>query len=288
MSDLKPYLQNKEIPLRNADTGRIGEDYGFSIGGQLRPAKVYRSSGSIRCTYTKDSAYIDPKGMIDFFIDIKADRDVVAYVETYGPLGLCEHGYPYWCRHPKCAPTIGEPISRYHDFSQVYKGALIIASALMRNDVAPMCAWNLLLEPINNNQDWDEYSYWESNEILARIGCFSKNLNESIREYEKAINLLSKMITPKIGFSWRDSTSDPTVFIYRNGFSTLHMQLLGAITRSADPIYICSGCGKIYLRKVRGPKPGQRNYCAICEASPIPDKLRQRDKAKRDGQTPTP
>ncbi|MEW6143366.1 MAG: hypothetical protein AB1597_09500 [Chloroflexota bacterium] len=237
----------------------------------LIPQHIYLIGDSLY--YRNDVDYsperVDDTGALDAFVRIKTDDDILRFARRYGPLGLCKHGLPPMHRG-----------SWYRDVIQ--DGELV--------EVIRMDEWEPRLggsergwcppvspEPIKK---WLEYSslalsyltlaasFKRDKVELKGIGKFF--LRDGINEWLGDAGI-------KLELTW--DSQEPTLTLTGGGiFGALGVQLLTAVT--ANTLAVCSGCGKPYLRGVRKPKPGQRNFCSNCR-SRVADRLRQRDLQKK-------
>lgn len=233
---------------------------------------------------------LDGKGLLDAFIRIRSDGDVVQYVKRWGAFGICQtHALPAehdgeglrlsrltgfepkelpdgleydslaWSRRGRCRPgwnphpqdeIFSEPLERYHYFSRQARTIAILASALHNHDPG-------------RSEDWERLGGLNPVDMDQRLGSSIDEyggwrrvvLMESINEWLHIGDVRPSVVWFEHEPSFRFFESTP--------FGTLGVQLLLAATRRQG-LAVCSECATPYFRKKRAPKKGFRNYCDEC------------------------
>jgi hypothetical protein len=238
--------------------------------GQLSiPQHMYVIGDSLY--YRDDVDYsrerVSDAGILNAFVRIKTADDVLRFARRYGTLGLCKHGLPpmhrgSWYRdvikdrelvevirtdewEPRlggsergwCSPVSPEPVKKWLKYSELALSYLNLAASLKIDTGKRMKGLRQLF------------------------------LQDGINEWLGDAGI-------RLELNW--GRQEPTLILTGGGvFGALGVQLLTAVT--ANTLAVCSGCGNPYLRQVKKPKPGQRNFCDTCISNDVPNRLRQRD-----------
>ena len=276
--------------VRDEETGLLATGLLEASRGN-RPSEVHAIDGWLRFKLG-DTEYgpLDGKGLLDAFVRIRRDEDVVGFVERWGAFGICrrhalpaEHdgeglrlstligfeseilpdglNYDYlgWSRRGRCQPgwnpapaddIYSEPIERYHYFSRQANAVLRLASALHNDDPG-------------RADDWERLGVLNSVEMDQTIGS-SLDTHGGWRRITvlNAVNEWLHIGDVRPSLAWPGST--PSVrFFESTPFGALAVQLLLAVSHRQG-LAVCSECATPYFRKKRAPRKGFRNYCDEC------------------------
>lgn len=213
---------------------------------------------------------VDATGALDTFVRIKIPEQILSFAQRYGPLGLCKHGRPPMHRGRDqerrwCSPCGNESLKRWLDYVELARSCLNFTATI---DVDP----NKIKIPakyfkrIVSNQPKNIPDY----KMVSALGFGKWLVVDIINEW-----LGDAGVWPMLNWD----SKEPTLILSGGGiFGALGIQLLSAMTRSN--LAVCSGCGMPYIRKLRKPQRGKRNFCPECGET-VSNKLRQRDHRKR-------
>jgi hypothetical protein len=192
----------------------------------------------------------------------------------WSPIALC---------HPRKDEESGlnwDPIGRWLDYADQARAMLGIAQKLHNGERTAVGDWTALgelfpMEPHGITEEvlkeWQGRP-WRERPYLAMA-------------LERWLELGNVRPT----FNWRHEAPavvlEPSFF---DGwtFGALAVEILMAVAK-AHTLAVCSGCGAVYLREGRRPKPGQRNFCPECQGRVAP-RLRKRAERARKGQQQEP
>jgi hypothetical protein len=231
----------------DGDRLRWGSEQGFAVSKTLPPG---------------------PRLLLGFLRLADADpREVLAYSQQWGVLGICEHGLPATHNYRTssdppgtgCRPahdgTFWEPVEAWRDLAQQARALLGLAAALRQGQLGTTADWN-------------------------RVGIVAPADIEGQRLFMSfVVNRFLNWGNTRIRFSWGDS---PTLHIGGPSlYSVLALQLAQAVV--AGSLVFCSGCGSTY-EPGRRPRKDHRQYCPDCQSRGVPlrdAKREQRARARR-------
>jgi len=201
---------------------------------------------------------VDRSGMLDRFVRLTDEQGVLDFAARYGPLRLCEHGYP--------AP---------HSI-ELGEEARLLPLTQYRSDRCPPA----LRERVT---DWLAYSAWAEQMLVVaaeidrsddlRDGALRVWLGDHLGFWIQASEL-----RPKVTFK---TTEVPTLGFEGFGlFANLAMQMLMAVTHSSD-IAHCDSCGRPYLPR-RKPASGRPRYCTRQACQRMAARIRKRRQRRHD------
>lgn len=208
-------------------------------------------------------------GMLDQFLRIRQDKDVVRFARRWGVLGLCEHDLPYNHRGADCQPrerrrkrrwVYHEPIESWLRIARQF-GAIVAISADVRS------------QRPGSKEDWDTASG-----DLRRPPGAGKVAARDARHVSDWVNhwLWTAGVEPRMSWDGRAAQLQMSADTYGN----LVLQLMTAICRGEE-LNACSGCGDVYLRSGRRAARARRNYCPNCRDHGVPKRDAQRARRAR-------
>ena len=212
------------------------------------------------------------KRMLDDFVGLKDEQDVLRFVKTFGTLQLCTNGDPVTRVHSPSASLDCMPegwldnlwcerIDQWLSYVQVADGILKVASALHEDEKAPEEYWqgtNFILQRPDTRPDIHD----SRPNGLVNYKWIS---GRSVVRQKKHLALLVKawISFGDIQFDFTWAPSGPDFSLNGNTFTTLGIQLMMAVS-SSQRSSICSMCGRLYARD-RKPQRRRRNYCENCK-----------------------
>ena len=222
---------------------------------------------------------VKPEGMLDAFVRINGSGDVLRFARRYGPLRLCEHGFPSSHRPQYlsdealppgsfCLPTghpgkCSEPVDRWNFYVGQAKALLEIGAALWQGRLGPKAAWESVFADHGNEI---------VKNMLAIVGEQPNVDRASISAVVYSSWLRAGDV--RLCWWWGAEPAEPSFWVGGHTFDFLAVQLAAALSRAGD-IAICDGCSQAYPRK-RRPQRMRRNFCAVCGVK-VSNRLRQRD-----------
>ena len=240
----------------------------------------------------RGSSEANLKRMLDAFIGLKNEQDVLRFVKTFGTLQLCTKGDPVTRVHSPSASLDCMPegwsdnlwcerIDQWLSYVQVADGILKVASALHQDEQAPEEYWrgtNFILQGPDTVTDSDDPRLTYPNGQVN----YKWIAGRSVARQQKHLALLVEawLSFGDIQFDFAWTPSGPDFGLNGNTFSTLGIQLMMAVS-SRQRFSICSLCGRLYARKNK-PQRRRRNYCDDCKTrGSTLRKQAQRAKEKR-------
>ena len=220
------------------------------------------------------SAAQDPSEMVDRFVTIKTDRDVLAFARRFGVLDLCVHGRPSThlglvrlCSGRQDARWNYELLERWHHYVALMKALLSIAVAIHDRRAGSAQNW----ETINNSRPKNKRGRFPpANRLIENVSTAQLYLLE---ELEELILLGGVHPAPE----WRPGEA-VGIRHKGNALGLMALQILVAVG-GAHAYAICNHCGTSFNRAKKG-KPGQRSWCPECRAT-VSNRQRQRDHRER-------
>ena len=222
--------------------------------------------------YFWDDPKDDPKrnkvyvtGALDKFIKIKKPEDIVSFAERYGPLKLCEHGFPSMHRGENgerqwCPPRSSEPVKRwFYYIAQAQKCLDFVAQMIVNASKITIPAKYLkrISKPPKATPDHQE---------IPVQGLVKYLVTDIVNEWLGDAGI-------RLELNW--DSREPALLLTSNSiFGALGVQLLAVMTKSN--IAVCSGCGLVYLREGRKPQAGRRNFCSDCRGT-VAARIRKRE-----------
>lgn len=206
------------------------------------------------------------------FSNLKNAADVLEFARRYGVLGAkkldpstpnlpnelrLEESAGRWCVSTERAyPTDSEPIRIWLFLSRQLRALLRINAGLKGHSRDP--------NPVIGAED-DWIAVAGKGEPLTEVEDAQFFLNIVVNEW-----LRIGQVGLKLGIiNWSRTRTDWKIEVgygfeaNYNLFGQLAFQLLLSIT-GEDRLYVCSGCGILYVRLKKQPLPGQDNYCEDC------------------------
>jgi DNA-directed RNA polymerase subunit RPC12/RpoP len=204
-------------------------------------------------------------GLLEDFVRIAegTPEKVRRFVLKWGPLWLCRrHNDCFWTlpvppasRENRC---IWQPREGVHEFqanARQARAAFDIAASLVQNEPAPAEHWRDLGWPLSTKPD---------------LKTQRRLLVLTINRY------LSRPGGPWLLMDWPDNSKARLTIYTGLGFiQVVWLQIAQVITRGKS-LYVCTGCGKPYIRHKRKPREGAANYCEECGS-----RASKRDHARR-------
>ena len=201
----------------------------------------------------------DPRGMVDRFVRIKTDPQVLAFVRRFGQLELCwQHGEPWThlgvdkqCPVRQDSVWIYEPLDRWQHYVALMNALLAIAIAVRDGKPGNVPNW----ETIIRSRPADERHHFQPAErIVENVSTAQYYL---LDELENLIRLGDVHPAPE----WLPGD---TVDIRHKGSPAglMALQILVAVG-GAHAYAICNHCG-IGFKQAKKGKPGQRAWCHDC------------------------
>ncbi len=230
----------------------------------------------------------DPKGMLDSFLRIGSDKEVLRFARRWGPLYLCRHDLPYThLLNPTytsildpdlsarsrylCGPRGVEPLVTWHHFVAQARAIIEIGAALRRGQKVPRQSWEQLFQP-------EDGGYPEQLEAMLADSTDPRVVGGLWLFYLKPLlDLWLRWSDVHLGCSpsWiPDSSRSPLYLDTETTFGLLGVQMMAAIA-GGNNIAICSACGEAYL-PLRKPQRGRQNYCRKRECKRQGHRDRQR------------
>jgi DNA-directed RNA polymerase subunit RPC12/RpoP len=243
-----------------------------------------------------EPAWITPTGaMFARFIELWAEDDpdeICRFAKKWGRLGVDEKGiltggFPQ---------PIGkgrrdrEPLEAWRYFSRRANAVLAIAANIRQGRLGrpedwaalsslsskiPPALWNALRRYVDS-------SYFE---MLADRGfnLFLTGQPIKTQAFFLSAEIMLWMRITGLGFAFIESQPKGSgwhIEVDYNGSLLAAMALHLALNASGhEALYVCSGCGRPYIRSNKSPKPGESNFCKSCGRA---ESLRHADKRRRE------
>lgn len=234
----------------------------------------------------------NPKGMLDTFIRIKNESDVLRFVQKYGALQLCENGSTVTRLHGPLdgfpcmpdhwiEPLWHERLDHWYSYVRVARGIIDAASALHEGERASEEFWygtNFILEPLDVVSDIEDPRLSDANGQVNPKWISRQPVARQRRHLASLVEAWLYRGDVQLGFSW--GSSGPDFDLNGATFATLGIQLMFAVSKN-QRLTICDGCGKPYTRD-RKPQRGRRNYCPDCIERGIDIRDRKRRQRAND------
>jgi hypothetical protein len=226
------------------------------------------------------------EGMLDAFIAIETESDILRFAERFGVLFLCkEHLRPstHWPEFPMpyddCEPErvdgwSREPLAKWFEYVSRARGILNVA-AMLHHDEQP------------TEEDWCRAAghgpivpedYGETvREYIVRWPPVEQSLTEARWELCRLVDEWISMgsVAPALWWIKRD---DAFLIFSPLTVGVLALQLATAVT-GRHRLAICMACGMIYA-PTRKPASGSRNYCVDC-GDGVASKIRHQERAAK-------
>ena len=229
------------------------------------------------------------------------DLRVLKFARRWGPLNLCEHGFPR-CHRPFYWPT--RPSVNVHACPYDERPVSVKRGDFHRCEVQGAeegCPW----EPVEAWRTWARraqatlqaaahlHQRTLPDTATWRIACDAEGMPTGPGWWAPPRRLGDgwALMDYMLGF-WLEGAEVRPMLERRNGkptitwgsshaplFGTIAVQLLMLVTQTAG-LAQCSGCGNSYIPR-RQPREQQRSYCADCRARKVPQRDAQRDKRSR-------
>jgi DNA-directed RNA polymerase subunit RPC12/RpoP len=204
-------------------------------------------------------------GLLEDFVRIAEGKPekVRRFVLKWGPLWLCRrHNDCFWTlpvppasRENRCMWQPEEGVHEFQANARQARAAFDIAASLVQNEPAPAEPWRDLGWPFAIPRDLKTQRYF---------------LTWTINKY------LSLPDGPRLLVTWPDN-SKARLSIYTGlGFFQVAWLQIAQLITGGKSLYVCTGCGKPYIRHKRKPPEGAANYCEECGS-----KTSKRDYARR-------
>lgn len=244
---------------------------------------------------------------------------IARFAERFGYLGLCPHGRPAshmtegaYCQRFEVNGWMLEPVDSWRCYAAKAHGVLSLLAALrlgrhsrlakhwqaalreppvaepnfpLRPSRALLAAMGLLLDAVSNpdvlvgalrelqvpSETMPEGVFWDVDQLP--LCDQQERLAWLIDDW-----FVSAGVRPVI--QWHEATGRPAIALSfaHNLFELLALELASTFASEPD-VYRCDGCGEPYLRTVRRPRTGDRQYCPSCRADT--ERASKRDSAQR-------
>jgi hypothetical protein len=283
-----------------------GPDFKLDRPLESRPwtaRDVEIEAGRLKWCERPGEAVSPSRGLLEAFIrlDGAPDDAVLRFAKRWGPLGLCEHGFPashpgdYWPTRPvefhPCPdrPTIGEhhrcirrgyhedarwePITEWRQWTKLAKATLEFVVSLQQPKVPPIEMWGAMCA-LEGSPTGSGFPGWPRTRENAQA-----YLAMMIGYWLRAANLqLSVEIGQRAGITW-GSLENPV-------FGAIAMQL-ALVASGKWGLAICSGCGTSYAPS-RQPREKTRHYCLACSENGVPKRDASRAYRRRSAKPRQP
>ena len=200
---------------------------------------------------------------------------MLRFAERYGPLGLCEHGFPASHNYPPrygqedaCVPLgwldkgapgdPGEPLDRWLYYVSRACSILELTAALHAGDEIPRGAVRQLIERDPGAEKLSpstEKTYIAM--IDVRVKTAASDREHAKREVSWAVDFWLELGNVRPELLW--SGEERRLQLGADTFGALGIQLANTIT-AAGSIAACSHCGDL-IPRFRKPQRGRRVYC---------------------------
>ncbi len=217
-------------------------------------------------------------GLLDAFIALDGANDaaVAAFVQHWGPLGLCDHLFP-WMHHEDCEP-LGttaaprppkgfdgwEPCHAIRLYARHFRGLLTAGAALQTGGGG-----------IGRAEDWRRVYAWPGDEERP----LPRTIAVARRRIGGYVSDLLEMTRARLGFRWRADARHPALTYEGVLVTRLVLQLAAALT-ARQPAVHCTECGDLYV-PTRKPARGRDNYCRRCGPAAAKRNWRRKQGPKR-------
>ena len=238
--------------------------------------------GGISVIRVVSPTWVEPKRMLNAFVRIEDGSGVLNFARRFGVLELCAKGDPLRPDHrpnqlkhlapPECIPK-GWPKRPWHErvdhwlkYVREADGVVKIGSALRLGQQPAESDWDDVLSIMQGGSVTYTYNVSEIDPIYQY-----QLLGQAVDHW-----LMNGHVRPS--FWW--SESGPVLGLTGNTFGTIGIQLMFTLTKALG-VAVCSGCGRGYLRQVREPQRGRKNFCPRC-GERVASRLRKRaERARR-------
>jgi hypothetical protein len=253
------------------------------------PEEVWMDGGRLYWHGGQAIERVPTEGLLDAFVRIDSERDVLTFATRFGPLGLCKHGFPAGhfldfhqflfdspsesqC-YPRHAGPASEPVGRWYIYVRAARALLSLAAALHGETLGRHEDWVDAFESVPRDDDvLPPDPGTMARGPLTLIGL-RHLLADLINEW-----LLLGDVRPRL--LWEEAAG---ITFDSDTFGALAIQLMQAASRT-NGLAICSSCGMPYMRTGRKAPAGRRNYCPNCGMSAaLRDAQRAHRQRKRKG-----
>jgi hypothetical protein len=263
--------------LADADTGRL--TVRVPLDSLWIPGAVSTKAGVLSFDWRVGYSWLKvPPTLLDQFIAISSDDNVLLFARRYGPLGLSAPG-----QRAGSVPLFGRRAVRrellaWWRRAQSEFRLLLTLAALLREGSEPRREifaqyeeWGIIVpartlgnigRPSSILNKWSE---WPRG---VRKRAATELLEMRMRSFVQQCGLRpALMLEPtkgsfKVGFHFQDATANSPVLVGLSLFGALTVQLLATVAGSG--VAVCSGCGNVFVPRGRRPGFGKRRYCPRC------------------------
>jgi hypothetical protein len=232
---------------------------------------------------------VPTEGLLDAFVRIDSERDVLKFATQFGPLGLCRHGFPaghYLEGHqflfdspsrgqcfPSRAGPASEPAARWFVYARAARAMLNLAAALHGGALGRQEDWADAFESVPRDEDVHPPDPAAMTRGPLTLIGLRHLLADLVNEW-----LLLGDVRPRL--LWEEGVG---ITFDADTFGALAVQLTQAVSRT-NGLAICSSCGLPYMRTGRKAPAGRRNYCPDCGlGAALRDAQRAHRQRKRTG-----
>jgi hypothetical protein len=222
------------------------------------------------------------------------DDSLLRFAQTYGPLGLCKHGFAIGHRDPhnqRCYDTgIGpedltrrrmgkESIQAWRRYAGRARGIVAVSAELRKQRRATADDWSWLLQgipPAHAAQPLEALLTAKRGDaiaanplVVALAAQKPRTLLEQRRALSRVVNHWLDESEIGVVLEWsgpgidlRLGKSNPWGLGSPSPLVVIGIQLLRAVLRQESFVW-CSECGSLYPPK-RAPRAGEQHYCQEC------------------------
>jgi hypothetical protein len=232
---------------------------------------------------------VPTEGLLDAFVRIDSEPDVLRFAIQFGPLGLCRHGFPSGhcldghqflfdspsrrqCFPSRPAPA-SEPVAGWFVYARAARAMLNLAAALHNGTLGRPEDWADAFESVPRDQDVIPPDPTDIAKTPLTLIGLRHLLADLINEW-----LLLGDVRPRL--LWEEGAG---ITFDAGTFGAMAVQLMQAVSRT-NGLAICSSCGLPYMRTGRKAPQGRRNYCPDCGlGAAMRDAQRAHRQRKRKG-----
>lgn len=222
----------------------------------------------------------DPEGLLGAFMGISSRRRLLAFVRKYGPLGLCDAGFPlgrlpldssvYRHNHAACVEAhfgeasgpLSEPLEIWDQLINRVRG------------VFDMAAW-LHTEASEPKDDLIDRAFTDSVRVRRLVETRNAPAWQAMHgpsvsaqriyaaELADQVNTWLEIWRATPLLQW-EHPATPVLRLGTGAAQHLALQVAVAVGRSGVGWAICDGCSTPYQREERAAPRGRRNWCPQC------------------------
>lgn len=246
-----------QIGSRPDEKGFMMESIVYPLPEDWRPPVGMRALSALKKAGWDQLEDTDTTRILENFILLaNATPDMIKqFVLKWGPLWRCiQHQECFWRDHEDCLWSPAEPLDAFRSLAEEAKAALDIADHLKKDRPAPLELWQpLRYTKGGNGIGWTgsgdkDFSLWAQKFFLANA------INRYLTQPSSGAYLYVEWNNQKAELGIKTGT----------GFIGVVWLMIAQCLTEAKGVYFCASCGISYIRYMRKPQDGRKNFCPDC------------------------